>query len=903
MDRNLLLISFIFFATASSATNLKGEVNDKSTGEALVGATVYLKNTSYGTSVGLDGSFVIKSVPPGDYVLVVSLVGYNTIERSFSISEAKEQNFNFSMDENANELSEVIVRGVADQESDLSVRRAEQKADNVVNIMSAKSIQLLPDLTVGNILQRVSGVSITRNSTGDGQYAIIRGMDKRYSYTLVNGVKIASPDSKNRYVPLDIFPADLLERLEVIKALTPSMEGDAIGGAMNMVMKSAPSSLTISATLAGGYSNILTASRPFAGFSTSNIATKSPEELYGPRYAAKPTDFGVSQLQYSNNSIPINSTLNFSIGNRIWKDKIGFVVAASYQNIYRGTNSIFYTLNQPKPDPEPNTFLFAELQIRQFNTFQNRLGLHSKLDYSINKNNKISLYNLFVKLDESQHRNYYDPANVVSDVHDRSRFTTQKIYTSSLRGDHNITSKLKLDWTLAYSNASSSTPTWSDMTVRYTYNPDGSLVSKELTDFSQQWTNNSDNDKTGYLNLSYPLKTNFDISVGGFTRFKNRDNARANYILNPVTGNSFTTIDKANFFLIDPYTNIADPNNYNAKENVYSFYAQAKYSLADKLQAIGGLRIENTNLEWHSQLSVNKPGGGRDGNKVYTNPLPSLNLKYSLTDKQNLRASYYKALSRPSFFEVIPIELSGDNWTDAGNPLLNAATADNYDARYEFFGRGNNQILAGIFYKNIKNAIEYTFLNTTVSSGNVSPTNTGTAINYGFELVLSKYVKNFGISTNYTYTSSSITTLKKVFYRVDAGNTSNRDENQTRPLQGQSNHIANVSFIYKNAKLGFDVQLSWVFTGRRINFVSPYKDLDYWQRDFSQVDFSSEKKLGKKFQLFLKITNLLDAPLIIEVARANTINADQPGQDSPNSIVVQKDEFHQTFLTGIRFKF
>jgi hypothetical protein len=94
-----------------------------------------------------------------------------------------------------------------------------------------------------------------------------------------------------------------------------------------------------------------------------------------------------------------------------------------------------------------------------------------------------------------------------------------------------------------------------------------------------------------------------------------------------------------------------------------------------------------------------------------------------------------------------------------------------------------------------------------------------------------------------------------------------------------------------------------VFTGRRINFVSPYKDLDYWQRDFSQLDFSCEKRVLKKFQFFVKVTNLLDAPLIIEVVRTNTINADQPGQDSRNSIVVQKDEFHQTFLTGIRFKF
>jgi outer membrane receptor protein involved in Fe transport len=901
MIRLLLLNLFLSFTLAATASTIKGEVTDKTNGEPLVGATVYLKNTSYGTSVGLDGSFVLKGIPSGSYLLLITMVGYNAIEKQIVVTEDRTQNFHFSLVENANQLGEIVVMGVAENESDLSVRRAEQKADNVVNIMSAKSIQLLPDLTVGNLLQRVSGVSIVRNGSGDGQYAIIRGMDKRYNYTLVNGIKIPSPDNKNRYVPLDIFPADLLERLEVIKALTPGMEGDAIGGAMNMVMKSAPSSLSISATLAGGYSNILTSSRPFSGFNASNIPAKSPEELYGLNYAAKPADFGISQLQYTNNSMPINSIMSISIGNRVLKDKLGFIVAASYQNIYRGTNSILYTLNQPRPDPEPNTYIFGELQIRQFNVQQNRLGLHAKIDYSFDKNNKISLYNLFVKLDEAQHRNYYNPVSVVSDVHDRSRFTSSNIYTSFLRGDHNLSAKLKFDWTFAYSKAASATPAWSDMSVRYTYGADGSLLSTSLASLSQQWNNNSDNDKTGYLNFSYLLSKNLELSTGGFARFKNRDNVRASYTLNPVTDNTFTSIDKASFFLSDPVSNQSDANNYTAKENVYAFYLQGKYLIEERLQLIGGLRYENTNLEWHSQLSIRK--SGRDGNKVYGNPLPSLNIKYILSSKQNIRLSYYKALSRPSFFEVIPIELSGDNWTDAGNPNLNAATADSYDARYEFFNKGNDQLLAGVFYKKIDDAIEYTFASTTVSSGNLVPINAGTATNYGFELVFSKYIKNFGASANYTYTNSSITTSKKLFYRDGNGNQNTTDENQTRPLQGQSNHIGNVSFIYKNSKLGFDAQLSWVYTGRRINFVSPYKDLDYWQRDFSQVDFSCEKRLWKNFQYFIKITNLLDAPLIIEIPRTNTIDADQPGQDSRSRIVVQKDEFHQTFLTGLRYKF
>ena len=70
--------------------------------------------------------------------------------------------------------------------------------------MSAKAIELSPDITVANVIQRMSGVTVERNSSGEGQYAILRGMDKRYNYTLVNGVKIPSPDNKNRFVPLSV---------------------------------------------------------------------------------------------------------------------------------------------------------------------------------------------------------------------------------------------------------------------------------------------------------------------------------------------------------------------------------------------------------------------------------------------------------------------------------------------------------------------------------------------------------------------------------------------------------------------------------------------------------------------------------------------------------------------------
>lgn len=159
---------------------------------------------------------------------------------------------------------------------------------NVVNVMSAKAMELSPDITVANVIQRMSGVTVERNSSGEGQYAILRGMDKRYNYTLINGVKIPSPDNKNRFVPLDIFPSEMLDRLEVTKSLTADMEGDGIGGAVNLVMKDAPSERQFTANLSTGY-NAMYFDRDFQSFNYGDIAKQSPYEAMG-----KPEDYKVT---------------------------------------------------------------------------------------------------------------------------------------------------------------------------------------------------------------------------------------------------------------------------------------------------------------------------------------------------------------------------------------------------------------------------------------------------------------------------------------------------------------------------------------------------------------------------------------------------------------------------------
>ncbi|MHA4811179.1 carboxypeptidase-like regulatory domain-containing protein, partial [Flavitalea flava] len=382
----------ICLATLTYAGTIKGKITDAQTGEAMPGTTVHLEHTRYTTIVNLDGSFIFRHIPAGKYEMVASTVGYQK-SREIDVqvnSDNDIQEVTISLTPESGMLKEVQVTTAANGESDKNARRLEQRADMVQNILSAKTIQLSPDVTVANALQRMSGVTIQRNNSGEGRYAIIRGMAQRYNNTLVNGIKIPSPDDKFRFVPMDIFPSEMLERLEVIKALTPTMEGDAIGGTMNLVMKNAPDKFMLTANVAAGYSTIFN-DRPFSAFSHAGINKQSPAEMHGNDYAATAADFPLNNLHYTSKSTPVNGTVGITVGDRFLNKKLGVVISGSYQNFYRGSNSEYLVAGAQAGSllPSGNVPSLEHAFNRLYSTQTNRVGLHNKIDYVFNNRNKI----------------------------------------------------------------------------------------------------------------------------------------------------------------------------------------------------------------------------------------------------------------------------------------------------------------------------------------------------------------------------------------------------------------------------------------------------------------------------------------------------------------------------------
>lgn len=924
--RKAILISFFALASAVGYTaTIKGKVLDAN-GEPMTGAHITIKGSPTFAVAGLDGSYQLTNIKTGEYQLVFSFIGYLLEEKSISVKTDNEIiTLRVALREDEALLGEVVVMGVAENGSETQARNLERTASTTLNVISAKAISLTPDLSVANVVQRVSGLSIERNSSGDPQYAIVRGMDKRYSYTLVNGVKIPSPDNKNRYVPLDIFPANLLDRLEVYKSLTADLEGDAMGGGINMVMKGAPETFQIRGDLQTGY-NYINVLRNFDSFNASAVNPLSPREEYGDGYLAQPSDFSTSN-GVTKSALPIPDLLtSLSIGSRVFNKKLGVMVGGSFQNSYRGTESIWFDTDTDRFGS--NLPSIRSVEDRHYSNRQLRNAVHTRLDYRLAKNHSINLYAGYYSLVNQEAREtkttFLDgrnfstsSGNAILAYSTRTRVINQGIFNVTLQGSNQLVKPLTFDWSLVYSKAKNDQPD----NLRFDRN--GSLASFVEQPINverrapRQWQRNTDSDYTAYYNFTWKpasLKS-FQFKAGGLYRTRERDNYFNRYLFDPnpspqFLGKDWNTFADVRWQLVNPGGSATDELNYKARERVTAFYALTQFTVGH-LEVNTGVRTEIT--EQGYTLKSPKQFQTADTTQRYTDVLPSISLKYKAKPDMNVRFSYYKAISRPGYFEIVPYVIEQDGYDEVGNPKLTRVRADNFDLRWEFFPNSTDQLLIGVFYKNIQDPIEYAVVREGINNEAViKPGNYGTAHNTGFELDFSKFFNRFGVKGNYTFTYSTLTSKKALQTRIDPNDITSpltvRSVDQTRPLQGQAKHIGNLSFLFKDVKKGFESQLSMVYTGERLETISAFLDNDWYASPILQMDLSLEQRVGKHFEVFVKAINLLNSPFEVFVKRPlyrdpNSDNVYPFQSDPANKTLVRRDQYYQSMRMGIRFNF
>ena len=130
---------------------------------------------------------------------------------------------------------------------------AQRNATGIVNAVTAEQIQKSPDRDAAEAVQRVSGVTVQ-----DGKYVYVRGLGERYTTASLNGARIPSPEPEKRLVPLDLFPAGLLQTVTTSKTFTPDQPGDFSGASLEIKTREFPGQRQISYSASVGYNSVAT---------------------------------------------------------------------------------------------------------------------------------------------------------------------------------------------------------------------------------------------------------------------------------------------------------------------------------------------------------------------------------------------------------------------------------------------------------------------------------------------------------------------------------------------------------------------------------------------------------------------------------------------------------------------
>ena len=445
---NINIIKWILISILSSqfilAGGINGKVTDAGSGDFLPGANVVLDGTNYGASSDRYGEFTISNVPDGNYTLTVTYVGYADYSDSVTVgSDVVSRDIALSVDYVAMEA--VNVTGLAQgQAKALSQQRS---AGNIKNVVSRDQMEKFPDQNVADVLQRLPGIAL-ESDHGEGRYVQIRGAEASLNTTTINGVKVPSPEDV-RKISLDIIPSYSLGSVEVTKAITPDMDGDAIGGHVNLITKNAfdYDGQFMEAKVAGGH-------RPLYGKSGSMGA--------------------------------------FTYGNQFMDGKLGLIVSSSYEfndmktdNIELEWNDEYEFVSDVVDSEEDETYVVDEadgtiindMQLKNYALSRERIGITTGLDYKLAENSKLYLNLITNTYTDKENRNRlryrFDKSvdeetpgsgytNVTSNSGTanlaritrelKSRSSISKINSFSLGGDHAL-GNIKADWAFTQSYA------------------------------------------------------------------------------------------------------------------------------------------------------------------------------------------------------------------------------------------------------------------------------------------------------------------------------------------------------------------------------------------------------------------------------------------------------------------
>ena len=803
-----LCLSFIVTICMLTATQvwpqsgtgaINGVVKDQA-GGILQGARIDLQPQVRPVSTNDQGEFTATDIPAGTYTVTVSYVGFASYTTTVTITAGQTAHIDAKLHV-ASAADEVEV--TADRpHGDAEAINRTLAAENILQVLPADVITSLPNANIADALGRMPSVSIERDE-GEGKYVQIRGTEPRLSNTMVDGVTIPSPESGVRQIKLDTIASDLVDSVEINKTLQANIDGDGIGGSVNLVTKTASDTPTVVLYGIGGYTHI--------------IGGRDVEQTGG------------------------------TVGKRFGAEKkLGVLAGGTYDYNGRGINDI-----EPVPTAGSVTPHYDSMDFRDYIYNRTRWGGTGSIDYKFNEGSNISLRGLYSNFRNWGNKWVFSMNDGAAPQYGQDwRRPNMAIGSLVLQGRHMFGSNTFL-WNASVAR-SRSLGGGGGANYQWTGDPNAACVNDQgaaPSKYRPGWAgcigsntpaadNAFDVNNYGFVEFDYPtdgLSAQLNLEASGSyarmyhfgTRYgtfelgakiRNAHKFDNTYnvwytVPNDADGNPIPVAVSAHSEWMstfhDPvyydgsyggaYPSVTDwgklrgwvetnktqlvfnsdprpnSNNYDLIERIPAGYFMNTIELASRIRLVAGLRVEATHVDTTSFDETTNALSYKAGGD-YTNLLPSASLRFALDKDSDLRLVYGRGIARPDPQDISaavsqPTLNQNPVTISIGNPNLKAEQANNYDVLYERTFSHTGLLQAGWFYKDLTEPIAYEQFYSTQPFPHVppgtkvqvtEPINAGSAYVQGIEIgfeqrlaYLPSVAGGLGISANYSHTSST----------------------------------------------------------------------------------------------------------------------------------------------------
>ena len=919
-NNHKVFFSFIFFILSLSlyaqSGSVTGKVTDAADNSPMWGTNIMVLGTSLGTTTNADGNYRLTGIPLGKVTIIFRYIGYHADSVQVGIIAGKTTSLDVKLKTEVIEGREIVV--TAQLQGQQAAINQQLTSNKIVNVVSSDKLRELPDQNIAESLGRLPSISLER-AGGEGQKVVVRGLAPKFNSITVNGEKVPSTDPEDRSVDLSMISSDALAGVEVYKSLTPDMDGDAVGGTVNLVLKKASPGFQGEATIQPGYNN--------------------HEKDYG-LYK------GIAR-----------------VSQRFFDDKLGIIASGNIQRVNRSSDYLdadYEFMREKTGTEERAVYQINNLNLADRKEIRDRIGGSVVIDYDLG-NHSFMFSSFAAKTDrnELRRRKRYQvgASYIVYDLRDEKNSTL--LWTNNLSGSHKF-DFMEADWRTSYSVSENNTPFSNSYIFREegaykgdliddkgpTYIPAGAKNTISETYFKEIDLDSSfvkDADFTFQADAKIPFNFRDDISgfikLGGKYRAKNRDrdNTRywtshfdiddlgkmiyadpsayyrsfaldrqrrvliSNFIdpnwqtdnfqngqydfgpgldlgsLNDFKNNfrNFTLADKTKFFVFDP---IVVLDSYEAKEKIAAGYVMGQFNIGSDLMILPGVRYEKTMTSYFGRLGRLTAAKEQDisglkdstGTRSYEEFLPMFQARYKVGAWMDVRAAVTRTLSRPNYFELVPWERIKvtDKTIERGRADLIHAKVWNYDLFFSFYNNWG-LLTAGVFYKELRD-VDFIRVSRITERGPLfgytltQPENaSGLSFVKGFELDLQANLSflpspfdGIVIGANYSRMNS-----KTFFPFLVVKPNPNPPYNVTYVDTMRENRMPGQAdyignFVIGYDKDGFNGRVSMRFQGSSLSTVGRRPEEDGYVDASFRVDIALQQKITNMIRVYLNFNNI-----------------------------------------------